>query len=229
MNGGLMEISTGQEAQGRNRGGMMPGSLLVGWAIPSFLYALLAVSKVTQAFDSQRFSARLFLVLSAALWVMFLVFTQRRRAPLRRNRAVGSVVAALGAAVVGALFGLTGVTEHSGRLVVADIFLLTGLAFSIFAAAYLGRCFGVMADARGLVTGGPYQLVRHPLYLGEIVTMSGMVVGSQKVVLALIALVLIVALQVTRAGFEEQTIAAAFPEYASYAQRVRYRIVPKLY
>lgn len=224
-----MDISTGQQAEGRSRGGMVPGSLLVGWAIPSFLYALLAISKVTQAFESQRFSARLYLVLSAALWVMFLVFTQRRRAPLRRNRAVGSVLAAMAAAVVGALFGLTGVAEHSGRLLVADVLLLSGLAFSIYAAAYLGRCFGVMADARGLVTSGPYQLVRHPLYLGEIVTMGGMVVGSQKVALAGIALVLIVALQVTRARFEEQTIAAAFPEYLSYAHRVRYRIVPKVY
>ena len=224
-----MDISARQEAEGRSRGGMMPGSLLVGWAIPSFLYALLAISKVIKAFESQRFAARLFLVLSAALWAMFLIFTQRRRAPLRRNRAVGSVIAAMAAAVVGALFGLTGVTGHSGRLYVADVFLLTGLAFSIYAAAYLGRCFGVMADARGLVTSGPYQIVRHPLYLGEIVTMSGMVIGSQRVALAVIALAVIVALQVIRATFEEQTIAAAFPDYASYAQRVRYRIVPKLY
>jgi protein-S-isoprenylcysteine O-methyltransferase Ste14 len=213
----------------RSRGGVMPGSLLFGWALPSFLYALLALSKIVKAFEDQRFGERLFLLLSAALWIMFLVFMQRRRAPLRRSRSAGSVAAALGAAIAGGLFGFTGVSSGAGRLLVADVFLAAGLGFSLYAAAYLGRCFGVMADARGLVTDGPYRLVRHPLYLGELVTMIGMVIGARRVLLAIVGWCVIVALQIVRARFEEQTITAAFPDYATYMERVPHRILPGLY
>ena len=53
-----------------------------------------------------------------------------------------------------------------------------GLRGMLVAALALGRCFGVLPEARGLVTHGPYRLVRHPLYLGELAAMGGLLVAS---------------------------------------------------
>jgi hypothetical protein len=39
---------------------------------------------------------------------------------------------------------------------------------AVLTLSFLGRSFSVMPEARRLVTGGPYALVRHPLYLCEV-------------------------------------------------------------
>jgi protein-S-isoprenylcysteine O-methyltransferase Ste14 len=38
---------------------------------------------------------------------------------------------------------------------------------------HLGRSFSVVPQARGLVRGGPYSFVRHPLYLAEEIALLG--------------------------------------------------------
>ena len=52
--------------------------------------------------------------------------------------------------------------------------IFAGVGFSVHALAHLGRAFSLMAEARQLVSDGPYAHVRHPLYLGEAVAMLGL-------------------------------------------------------
>ena len=56
---------------------------------------------------------------------------------------------------------------------IGDIASLSGMAlgeaFAVYSMLYLGRSFSIFAEARTLVTGGPYRYVRHPLYLGEMI------------------------------------------------------------
>jgi protein-S-isoprenylcysteine O-methyltransferase Ste14 len=107
----------------------------------------------------------------------------------------------------------------------SDVLLISGLAFAIGSVAVLGRCFGVLPDVRGLVTRGPYRLVRHPLYLGELTAVLGIVLGSREPLWAGLTWLVCVGLQLARTGYEERNIRAEFPEYAAYAARTK-RLIP---
>jgi protein-S-isoprenylcysteine O-methyltransferase Ste14 len=84
-----------------------------------------------------------------------------------------------------------------------------------------------MAEARKLVTGGPYRIVRHPLYLGEQVSIAGVLLQYLSPAVLFVFAVQI-AFQFYRMSCEEKILAATFPEYAEYAKRT-WRILPGLY
>jgi protein-S-isoprenylcysteine O-methyltransferase Ste14 len=57
---------------------------------------------------------------------------------------------------------------------VATVLVLVGTAAGIVTLMRLGRSFSMMAEARRLVTSGPYRFVRHPLYLAEELAIIGL-------------------------------------------------------
>jgi protein-S-isoprenylcysteine O-methyltransferase Ste14 len=81
---------------------------------------------------------------------------------------------------------------------------------------------------QSIVTTGPYRIVRHPMYAGGAIYLIGMplLLGSW-CGLALVPLLL--AGLSTRIGMEERTLSAEFPEYADYAARVRFRLIPHVW
>jgi protein-S-isoprenylcysteine O-methyltransferase Ste14 len=89
---------------------------------------------------------------------------------------------------------------------------VAGMLIAVPAMAMLGRSFSLTPQARALTTGGPYRVVRHPLYLGETLNVIGLtiVVGSFAVVAAL---VVVVACQIVRATLEERLLRRTFPGY----------------
>jgi protein-S-isoprenylcysteine O-methyltransferase Ste14 len=48
-----------------------------------------------------------------------------------------------------------------------------GYAFACYTILHLGRSLSLMAEARRLVTSGPYAWVRHPLYLAYAIASVG--------------------------------------------------------
>src|SRR5260370_1278619 len=50
---------------------------------------------------------------------------------------------------------------------------LVGVAFSQVSRVYLGRRFGLLPANRGVVSTGPFRLIRHPVYLGWLVLLLG--------------------------------------------------------
>ena len=83
----------------------------------------------------------------------------------------------------------------------------------------LRRSFSITVEARDLVTEGPYRWVRHPVYLGEV--LSAAIVTTWRPSLANGALLALFAgLQLYRSRLEERKLALAFPEaYPSWAHR----------
>jgi len=113
-------------------------------------------------------------------------------------------------------------------LSLASLFLMTaGVGFAIYALAHLGRSFSLMAEARHLVTDGPYASIRHPLYLGEAMSMIGLMLQYLSP-LALLIVALQLSFQLMRMKNEEAVLADLFPEYEAYKVRTA-RLVPGVY
>jgi protein-S-isoprenylcysteine O-methyltransferase Ste14 len=90
---------------------------------------------------------------------------------------------------------------------------------------YLGRSFSLVPQYRSLVAGGPYAIVRHPMYGSYVVFDGTLALGSGS--WAARALWLLEAvLLLLRAQREEQLLEANEPTYRTYIERVRYRFVP---
>ena len=74
-----------------------------------------------------------------------------------------------------------------------------------------------------LADTGPYQLVRHPMYFGGLVSAAGCALvwpGWLKVA----AWAGLLAVAVTKARLEERALAAQFPEYAAYRRGRRFLV-----
>lgn len=110
-------------------------------------------------------------------------------------------------------------TAGATVLLVANILMVVGTVGSLWCLHFLGRSFSVMASARELVTGGPYGLVRHPLYLAEAITVLGVVLAHWSLAAVLVGAAQF-ALQFRRMQHEERVLREAFPEYAGYAETV---------
>ena len=82
-----------------------------------------------------------------------------------------------------------------------------------------------MAEARRLVTSGPYSLVRHPVYLCEEIAIVGTLL--QFLSPATIAIFAVhVCIQFQRMRNEERVLRQAFSDYTEYEARTSARILP---
>lgn len=120
---------------------------------------------------------------------------------------------------IGASF-LPGGTRRDGLVLVGDVLATAGLAYSVWGLAYLRRSFSIIPEARRLVTGGPYSLSRHPVYLGEVATAIGVNLATAGWAAAL-AVTYFVVCELLRIRWEEGVLERAFPDqYPGYAVRV---------
>jgi protein-S-isoprenylcysteine O-methyltransferase Ste14 len=165
-------------------------------------------------------------LLKAAVICAFAAFVAVRP-PARRSTRDPLALSACGAAMA-ATMGLKAFSgsTSTGIVLAGETVALVGCAWLLASALALGRCFSVLPEARGLVTRGPYRLVRHPVYLGELGAAAGLALGAPAA-RNLIALAALVAAQLVRMRLEERALERAFPEYAAYAARTP-RLLPGL-
>jgi protein-S-isoprenylcysteine O-methyltransferase Ste14 len=105
--------------------------------------------------------------------------------------------------------------------------LVLGHVLAVCVLARLGRSFSVMAEARRLVTDGPYALVRHPLYVAEEIAAIGLFLQYASLGSALLFIAHL-GFQLQRMRNEELVLRETFPEYQAYATRTP-RLIPGVY
>jgi protein-S-isoprenylcysteine O-methyltransferase Ste14 len=105
--------------------------------------------------------------------------------------------------------------------------VLGGLAFAVWARWYLGTNWSAMVTVKknhSLIRGGPYALVRHPIYTGVLVAFLGTAVALGQV-RGLVGLGLATVAFVLKSRVEEARMSSVFPEYAQY-RRETAAIIP---
>lgn len=170
----------------------------------------------------------------AAFWLYWLVaaFSMKRgRVPWSRELGIRAVIIVLAVLLLrlGAFRGHTLNTTPWRAGLGLGLFAL-GLGFALWARLKLGRNWGTpmtQKDEPELVTGGPYRLVRHPIY-------SGVLIGAVGTAVALSWMWLIAGLLagiyfIYSATVEERYLTEQFPDsYPAYKHSTK-MLVPFLF
>jgi protein-S-isoprenylcysteine O-methyltransferase Ste14 len=194
--------------------------------------------------------------LALGLWAAFGALTLVGRALLQLRRTgstgiagpsgrLGSIewtggvlfLLALALGVVAGLLDLWDVVDPIAALnttpvhVVGIVLFALGLGGTVAAQLAMGRSWRVGVDERErteLVTGGPFELVRNPIYAAMIPAVAGLALLVPSVVALLGLALLVVALEIQVRLVEEPYLLRAHGDaYAAYARRVG-RFVPGL-
>ena len=102
-----------------------------------------------------------------------------------------------------------------------------GLLVVIGGKLSLGRSFGLMPANRGVVSSGLYRIVRHPIYMGYLITHVGFLAANPTVWNAVMLGSADLALM-WRAVCEEETLQRD-AAYRSYQDVVRWRVLPGVF
>jgi protein-S-isoprenylcysteine O-methyltransferase Ste14 len=195
---------------------------LLGRFLVIMLFTMMAVRLGLDFLDTGRLTG-LLLLGSEALVVVLTVF---RRAPASVDRSVEArVLTAL------SILGPPFVEPASVPAIAPEIATVAvsacGLLVVIGGKLSLGRSFGLMPANRGIVSTGFYRLVRHPIYLGYLITHVAFVAANP----ILWNLALLVGADIAllaRAVCEERTLSRD-KGYRRYQARVRWRVLPGVF
>ena len=105
--------------------------------------------------------------------------------------------------------------------------MLAGMVLQVAAKFALSRSFGVVAANRGVKIGGPYRLVRHPMYAGYVMTQIGFLLTNPSAWNAAVY-GFALACQIGRILAEERVLVRD-PSYRAFAAAVPYRLVPRVF
>jgi protein-S-isoprenylcysteine O-methyltransferase Ste14 len=117
-------------------------------------------------------------------------------------------------------------------IVLGFLLISLGYAFATWALIenrFFSTVVRIQAERGHVVCdSGPYRIVRHPGYAGNIPPLLGIVLAlSSMWTLIPAAVALIIA--VIRTALEDQTLQDELPGYRDYARRVRSRLIPGIY
>jgi len=120
--------------------------------------------------------------------------------------------------LVGAFLWLSAPTASS---------LAIGLPVSIVGLALRAWAAGHLEKNTTLADGGPYAHVRNPLYIGTLLTATGLVIASRRWELGVLFAAVFLLIYLPVVELEEQHLRKLFPEYDAYARRVP-KLLPRL-
>jgi protein-S-isoprenylcysteine O-methyltransferase Ste14 len=190
--------------------------------IVGVMFALLSVNLLTDFAHTHRVTGLLLLVSESLVVVMTIL---RRRTGIVDRSAAAAVVTTL------SLVGPTMLRVVAGAGLLPDMLTAVvssvGLLIVIAGKITLGRSFGIVPANRGVVSGGPYEFVRHPIYAGYLLSHAAFACAYPTAWNVSVIVLCDTAL-IVRALYEEKLLKAD-GAYQSYCERVGWHIVPGLF
>jgi len=164
-------------------------------------------------------------------WLVAAVSMKRGRLPLSRELRIRAVIFVLAIILLrlGA-FRNSDINSDPWLAGLGLILFATGLGLAIWARVHIGRNWGTpmsQKDDPELVTSGPYQLVRHPIYSGILVAGIGTALALSWSWLIAVALAGIYF--VYSAATEERNLTEQFPDAYPVYKRSTKMLVPFIY
>jgi len=112
------------------------------------------------------------------------------------------------------------------------VLILFGYAFASWALAenrFFSSVVRIHSDRGHVVCdSGPYRIVRHPGYAGNIPPLLGLALSLGSIWTLIPAAVALI-VTVIRTALEDRTLQAELPGYRDYVRRVPYRLIPGVY
>ncbi len=174
-----------------------------------------------------------------AFWLVFLAYWAIAAIGVKRNVATtpwwkyAAFRLAIAALIVAALSipavrrGLRLAHPHLGHDplfgVIGALLVALGVGLAIFARVYIGRNWGTPMSRKQdpeLITGGPYAVVRHPIYSGIILATVGTMIGLS--IVFVLPLIVLIPYFIYCARREEEFMCQQFGEaYRAYMRRTK--------
>lgn len=215
-------IGAGSVASLKLEGGSAVG-LAIRNGVPAALVAFQAALMAQNWYASSAPPTWSRVLIFAELVLVALMFSIRRDS-VQTSWRLDHVAVALFATFGPFMLALVPATPRDPQLMAANAMGTIGLLFAIWSVLSLNRSFGVLPANRGVQTGGPYRIVRHPLYLAYQLVNFGFLINNPTWLGGAIVFLTLGA-QVFRALAEEKVLEND-PSYMEYEQEVRYRLVP---
>jgi len=153
-------------------------------------------------------------VVETLIFFAILISYAIRTEPLERSRGVREIVIPLIGAVAPFALLLTPpspwIVHNIYGLYAVFYWMTAATSLTLWGIWTLRRSFSITVEARALVTNGPYRWLKHPIYLGEILTAGGVLVwrfSPQNLAIFII----FVQVQILRARWEEDKLKRVFP------------------
>ena len=195
---------------------------LAARALIGTLFVLLSMRLWQDFLKTGHITGLLFLV-SEAL-VVILTIVRRRAVAVDRSARTATVtmISLVGPFLLRPIPGMALVPDAASASAAA-----VGAIVVILGKITIGRSFGIAPANRGIVASGPYNVVRHPIYAGYLLTHAASLTAYPT--LWNVAVVVTADIALVFRALAEERVLSADHDYEAYCSRVAWHLVPGVF
>ncbi len=182
-------------------------------------YAFFVYRFASNYIETHRLSSLLYVFVESMFFII--AFTRRKPSQISTSFSVWII------AFSGGLLPLLALPTGTRDLFFAQALQILSILLQGYAILSLNKSFGIVAANRGIVTGGFYRVVRHPLYFSYFIGLAGFLINHFSIYNAFLFGVMAV-FQIQRIKHEEDLLVQD-PVYKAYMKITRWRLLPYVY